>query len=431
MGKKRNTNKVTLAVPLSVAAIGGGKGGGSIGGPDPSDTSDLESVYSASVVGEGADSDNENDFASLVDSFGDLVENAQDKRIETRLRAIDSLLLVLNKNCIPESVEKWRGTLAEIILVNLKRTSEEATRVCSLAALLSLHLGVGIEEDICEIVNLMRQICSDVSASEVVRSSCAQAIGLCVYLSVESHNDRLESMQTLKSIWSAMKPAGVGGTSLFSSALASWSLLLERFDSVFISTQIGEMQPRICSFLESTTVEARISAGEALMILHEIGVENIDDEFQFSNQNYLKQILGNLAADSSKNRAKRDKKLQKLTFRHINDVICNEKLEQLSIRFNKRETLDIQKCHQKLLYDLLCQLLKSDLNGHLTKNLVLRELFDLGPVMSIEEPVKMSKSQKIERLVQFGEQKKQMNINRSKGRAKKNDHKHALIEYED
>ncbi|CAK5075469.1 unnamed protein product [Meloidogyne enterolobii] len=228
MGKKRNTNKVTLAVPLSVAAIGGGKGGGSIGGPDPSDTSDLESVYSASVVGEGADSDNENDFASLVDSFGDLVENAQDKRIETRLRAIDSLLLVLNKNCIPESVEKWRGTLAEIILVNLKRTSEEATRVCSLAALLSLQLGVGIEEDICEIVNLMRQICSDVSASEVVRSSCAQAIGLCVYLSVESHNDRLESMQTLKSIWSAMKPAGVGGTSLFSSALASWSLLLER-----------------------------------------------------------------------------------------------------------------------------------------------------------------------------------------------------------
>lgn len=54
-----------------------------------------------------------------------------------------------------------------------------------MAALLSLQLGVGIEEDICEIVNLMRQICSDVSASEVVRSSCAQAIGLCVYLSVE------------------------------------------------------------------------------------------------------------------------------------------------------------------------------------------------------------------------------------------------------
>ncbi|KAL7072232.1 hypothetical protein ACQ4LE_008832 [Meloidogyne hapla] len=431
MGKKRNTNKVTLAVPLSVAI--GGKGGGSIGGPDLSDTSDLESVYSTSVVGEGggADSDNENDFASLVDSFGDLVENAQDKRIETRLRAIDNLLLVLNKNCIPESVEKWRGTISEIILNNLKRTVEEAMRVCSLAALLSLQLGVGIEDDICEIVNLMCQICADVSASEVVRSSCAQAIGLCVYLSVESHIHRLETMQTLKSIWSAMKPVGVGGTSLFSSALASWSLLLERFDSVFISTQIEEMQPRICSFLESTTVEARISAGEALMILYEIGVENIDDEFQFSNQNYLEQLLGNLAADSSKNRAKRDKKLQKLTFRHINDVICNEKLSQLSVRFNKRETLNIRKCHHKLLYDLLCQLLKSDLNGHLTKNEVLRELFDLGPVLSVEEPVKMSKSQKIERLVQFGEQKKQMNINRSKGRAKKNDHKHALIEFED
>jgi len=41
-------------------------------------------------------------------------------------------------------------------------------------------------------------------------------------------------MQTLKSIWSAMKPAGVGGTSLFSSALASWSLLLER---VFLNSK--------------------------------------------------------------------------------------------------------------------------------------------------------------------------------------------------
>ena len=72
----------------------------------------------------------------------------------------------------------------------------------------------------------------------------------------------------------------------------------------------------------------------------------------------MKQILGQLAADSSKNRAKRDKKLQKLTFRHINDVICNDKLSHLSIHFNKRETLNIQGCHHKLLYDLLCQLLK-------------------------------------------------------------------------
>ena len=63
-------------------------------------------------------------------------------RIETRLRAIDNLLIVLNKNCIPESVEKWRGTIAEIVLNNLKRTVEEASRVCSLAALLSLQLGL-------------------------------------------------------------------------------------------------------------------------------------------------------------------------------------------------------------------------------------------------------------------------------------------------
>ncbi|KAF7639327.1 IFRD domain-containing protein [Meloidogyne graminicola] len=76
-------------------------------------------------------------------------------------------------------------------------------------------------------------------------------------------------------------------------------------------------------------------------------------------------------------------------------------------------------------------LLKSDLNRHLTKNEVLRELFDLGPILLLEENTKLSKTQKIERMVQFGEQKKQMNINRSKGRQKKNDHKHSLIELDD
>lgn len=154
-------------------------------------------------------------------------------------------------------------------------------------------------------------------------------------------------------------------------------------------------------------------------------------------------ILAELAVDSSKNRAKRDKKLQKLSFRQISDVICNDKLPQMDVRFNKRETLQIEGCHSKLLYDSLSHLLRSDLNNHLSKNEVLRELFDLGAVLESDEPSKISKAQKLERvrtfmkiypklfllqMVQFGEQKKQMNINRSKGRAKKNDHK---LDFED
>jgi hypothetical protein len=107
-------------------------------------------------------------------------------RIETRLKAIDNLLLVLNKHYIPDSVDKWKCSIIDVVEKSLRRSQQdEAQRVCSLASLVSLQLGVEIEDQICEPVAQMRQICADDSASEQMRSCCAQAIGLCVYLSIE------------------------------------------------------------------------------------------------------------------------------------------------------------------------------------------------------------------------------------------------------
>jgi hypothetical protein len=121
-----------------------------------------------------------------------------------------------------------------------------------------------------------------------------------------------------------------------------------------------------------------------------------------SNHSYLARILADLTVDSSKNRAKRDKKLQKLTFRQISDAICNDRWPQMQVHFNKRETLNLHGCHDKLLYDSLCQLLHSDMNCHLTNNGVLRELFDLGNALeTMEEPLKLSKAQKVERVSTF------------------------------
>lgn len=105
-------------------------------------------------------------------------------------------------------------------------------------------------------------------------------------------------------------------------------------------------------------MDIRISAGEALAILHEISVENIDENFEFANQQYLQGILDGLVGDSVKYHAKRDKKMQKFSFRQIKDTIFNHKMPQTNVKFNKQETLQMNGCHAKLLYDLLCQLLK-------------------------------------------------------------------------
>lgn len=121
---------------------------------------------------------------------------------------------------------------------------------------------------------------------------------------------------------------------------------------------IEETQPKLCTFLTATSVDVRISAGEALAVLCEIAVDNVDEEFRFANHAYLKDVLGELAIDSAKHHAKRDKRVQKFSFRQINDAIFNGSPPTSRVRFNKHETLHVEGCHSKLLYDSLCHLLK-------------------------------------------------------------------------
>lgn len=155
---------------------------------------------------------------------------------------------------------------------------------------------------------------------------------------------------------------------------------------------------KVSWYLSSNAIDVRISAGEALAVLYELAVDNITQEFRFANQFQLKSIFDGMAEDAVKYHGKRDKRLQKFTFRQIVDAIFNDNPPSSKVRFNKRESLNLEGCHSKLLYDFLCHVLKGDLNTHLAKNEVLRELFDLGLVLENEDELSKDKTQKIEQV---------------------------------
>lgn len=87
--------------------------------------------------------------------------------------------------------------------------------------------GVVVEDSIQGIIATLRSICADEAAEENVRSAAAKTLGLCVYLCSEQTATKLEALQTLKTLWSSMRPSSASAT-LFTSALLSWALLLER-----------------------------------------------------------------------------------------------------------------------------------------------------------------------------------------------------------
>ncbi|CAD5218292.1 unnamed protein product [Bursaphelenchus okinawaensis] len=407
MGRKAKNDKLPSA-------------GLKVPGARDTDNSDVESIYSSvqgDYQGSLGDSDEYNDDILNVDSFGELVDNAMDKNVNTRCTALDHLIAILRRTTLPEEVEKHKATLCDIVEKNIRRTTEEALRALKLGPLLAVQLGLEIEEELDCVLNSMSALFSDPSKSEDLRSAAAEALGLTAYFGCYRPEKRGECLSALRQIWYTMKPS-TNLPNLFAATLFSWTLILERCDETQIGDAIEEVQPKLCSFLASNSVDVRVAVGESLAVLYELAVQNVDEEYEFPNHAQLRSTLDEMSADYTKSHAKKDKRLQKWTFRQCIDAIFNEKAPESTVKFNKNERLELEGCHSKLLYDYLCQLLKGDLNNQLTKNEVLRELFDLGPVNVVEEQV-LSKSAKNEKKNQLSNADKQRNIRRAKLRDRK------------
>lgn len=93
-----------------------------------------------------------------------------------------------------------------------------------------------MEDELQNSLAILRTNCLDESIGEEVRSACAQTIGICVYFSCEQIHILLDSLKTLKTVWSSVKLNVVGSAALFSSSIFAWVLLMERvkFRIVFL-----------------------------------------------------------------------------------------------------------------------------------------------------------------------------------------------------
>ena len=133
--------------------------------------------------------------------------------------------------------------------------------------------------------------------------------------------------------------------------------------------------------LEAANVDLRIAAGEAVVVLYESAYDHDDEaslemvslwEKKFVKLNLFKNVpdfisyfhlqveliiprLQELAKDSHKYHAKKDRKVQKSSFRDILKYIEDEEDLYERIAFSKRETLEITSWGMKKQYDNLCK----------------------------------------------------------------------------
>ncbi|XP_066992711.1 interferon-related developmental regulator 2 isoform X2 [Anabrus simplex] len=414
------------------------------------------------VIGVSSDEDSLNDNASVISlasenrsvideggGFDEVDEQTQEELFEEKLReaidgmnqksaqgrtcSLESVARAFIKKCTPEFVSERHETLTDGIERSLKkgRGSEQAA-AAQLAPLLCVQLGAGdcAEEVYHKLAPVLSAVAVDTAATPQARAKCCWALGLCSFLAGGEMADIFSYMQTLCSIFMASCLKGNGAVPILSpevanfhaAALSAWSLLLTLMTPSEVYSAFSEgnntFSPQLfhlAELLDSAHLDVRMAAGETIALVYELGKEH-NDNFQEDSSTELVEKLRQLATDSHKYRAKKDRKQQRSSFRDILHYIEDGNPPDIQVRFGQ-EMLPLDSWCRKKQYDAFCQVLGSGMNLHLTENDLVREIFCLGERLPFNSA--SHKQTKLERHLMNAAAFKARTISRSKNRDKR------------
>lgn len=378
------------------------------------DTPDNASVASSawsdgqSVIDEDAqEGGQETDEIGTQEDFEEKLKEAIDgttaKSAEGRKTCLKGIQQALRKKYIYDFVAERKITLADCFEKCLKKgKGEEQVLAAACTSLLCLQLGAGEDTEAVykDIKPIVQAVFLDKTAAVKARSECATTLGICTFVSVTDLEEVKTVMNTLESVFKAsyLKGDGVAPThtpevtSLHCSALAAWSLLLSISPPGTVMEIVKTHLKKLPQLLESANVEMRIAAGETIALLYELAREQNED-FQGDKIDKLCATLKELATDSNKYRAKKDRRHQRSSFREIMRTVELGEVPEFSIKFGS-EHLYIDSWVQKRQYDALCMALGPGMNTHLQENELVRDIFSLGAPLLGGPVAKISRAER-------------------------------------
>lgn len=376
------------------------------------DTPDNASVTSStsdafSFAGEAVGND-EVDENSAQENFEDKLKESIDgltqKSAQGRKDCMKVLISAMSKKYIYDFLIDRKLTVTDAIERCLKKgKGEEQAYAATVGMLLCLQLGLDGEEIFCSLKPILLTIMADTSASCNARAKCAKALGVCSFISAGDIEQITDILKPLENVFKSSYSKGDGSTpshspdvaAMHTSAISAWSLLLTIAPARVANELIDSHLTKFSELLESGDVELRISAGEAIALMYELARET-DEDFEGDDIDVLIETLKQLATDSNKYRAKKDRRQQRSSFRDILRAVEEDAVPLTRIRLGITEYFDIDSWARKRQYDAMCQILGPGMNVHLMENELVREVFGLGPPRPIGI-AKTSKASKFER----------------------------------
>ncbi|XP_054844344.1 interferon-related developmental regulator 1 [Eublepharis macularius] len=348
----------------------------------------------ASFTEDGPEVDEEATQEDFEYKLKGLIDLTLDKSAKTRQSALEGLKNALISKILYEFILERRMTLTDSIERCIKKgKSDEQCAAAGLACLLCVQLGSGIEsEEVFKtLAPVLKKILGDGAASIQARQACATCLGVCCFIATDDITELYSTMECLENIFikSYQKERNSNGISssqntvLHISALLAWTLLLTICPMNEVKKKL-EMHLHKCPLLLSCDdVNMRIAAGETLALLFELARET-DGDFFYEDMEPLTQKLRALATDGNKHRAKVDKRKQRSVFRDVLRAVEEHDFPTETVKFGP-ERMYIDCWVKKQTYDTFKEILGSGMQYHLQSNELLRNVFELGPPLMLDE----------------------------------------------
>ncbi|CAI9723192.1 interferon-related developmental regulator 1-like [Octopus vulgaris] len=385
---------------------------------DEIDTPDNQSVVSSisddgyfhPIAEEGHDADGEVDESTVQQNFEDnlreCIDGLMEKSQQTRINCLNNLIKALSTKYICDFLLNVKFTIVESLLRLLKKGKcEEQVLAAHCVGQLFVQLGEDSKDLFEDVRETLMHLLNDHASSVKARQKCADTLSICSFVACRDVLMMRKIMGSLEQVFkeSYLKNQKANTnqndpfSSLYSSALSAWTLLLSIAPNSYIAEMVDSHLGNVISMLESPDVELRIVAGETIALMYELQ-RGIDQDFEGDDIVSLCEMLKQLATDGSKHRAKKDRRQQRSTFRGILKFIEDLESPADMIKFGP-ECLYLDSWARKKQYDSFCQVLGSGTPQHFQANYLLRDVFDLGaPLLELDgfnlRPKKMTKGER-------------------------------------
>ncbi|XP_005106666.1 interferon-related developmental regulator 1 [Aplysia californica] len=331
------------------------------------------------------DAEDTTEQENFEDRFMECLDSTLQKSAQSRLKALQGIQKALQKKYVAEFLLERKETVSDNLVKCLRKgKGEEQIVATSCLGLMAIQLGPEAESMFMSVQPVLSVLLTDNSSHYKVRGMCATTLAMMCLLCSDDLEKTKTAIKSFEDIFKLGYGKGENSPSvppemswLMSQALSAWCLLLTVAPQYEVQTHINNHLGYLQDLLQSSDVDLRMAAGEAVALLYELARDS-DEDFEHEEETSLCELLKQLATDSVKHRAKKDRRQQRSCFRDVQRYVVECENPSEVVKLGKENLLEICSWSQKRQYDSFCQILQTGTLVHMKANPILREMFDLG-----------------------------------------------------